>query len=64
MTGNSNDETNFLHNLLLTDKQVSKIRKASANGLSVNIKFSEIQLSKIVQSGGFIPLETFLDRVE
>ena len=38
---NSNDETNFPHKLLLTDKQVSKIRKAFANGSSANIKFSK-----------------------
>ena len=60
LTGNSNDKTNFLHKLLLNDTQVSKICKAFANGSSVNIKFSETQLSKIVQSGGFIGLsETF-----
>ena len=29
---NSNDETNFPHELLLTDTQVSKIRKPFANG--------------------------------
>ena len=28
LIGNSNDETNFPHKLLLTDTQVSKIRKA------------------------------------
>ena len=38
LTGNSNDETNFPHKLLLTDTQVSKIRKAFENGLSANIK--------------------------
>ena len=32
MIGNSNDETNFPHQLLLTDTQVSKICKAFANG--------------------------------
>ena len=48
-----NDETNFPH-LLSTDTQVSKIRKAFANGLSTNIKFSKTQLSKIIQSGGFL----------
>ena len=31
MIGNSNDETNFLHELLLTDKQISSIRKAFSN---------------------------------
>ena len=29
--GDSNDETNFLHKLLLTDAQVSRLRKAFAN---------------------------------
>ena len=33
----SNDKTNFPHKLSLTDTQVSKICKAFANGLSVNI---------------------------
>ena len=34
--GDSNDETNFLHKLLLTDTQVPRLRKAFANGLSPN----------------------------
>ena len=54
MIGSSNDETNFPHKLLLSNTQVSKIRKALANGSSANIKFSKTQLSKFVQSGGFI----------
>ena len=37
VVGDSNDETNFPHKLLLTDTKVSKICKAFANGLSVNI---------------------------
>ena len=51
---NSDDETNFLHKLLLTNTQVSKICKGYANGSSVNIKFSKTQLYKIVQSQGFL----------
>ena len=47
LIGNFSDETNFLHKLLLTDTQVSKIRKAFANGSSANIKFSKSQLSKM-----------------
>ena len=43
----SSDETNFPHKLLLTDRQVSKIRKAFANGSSSNIKFLKTQLSKM-----------------
>ena len=34
LIGNSNDETNFLYKLLLTDTQASNICKAFANGLS------------------------------
>ena len=54
MIGDSNDKTNFPHELLLTNRQVSSIRKAFANNLSVDIKFSKAQLSKMIQSGGFL----------
>ena len=54
MIGDSNDETNFSHELLLTDRQVSTIRKAFSNNSSANIKFSKTQLSKMIQSGGFL----------
>ena len=50
LMGNSNDETNFPHKLLLTDTQVSEICKAFTNGSSANIKFSKTQLSKMIQS--------------
>ena len=40
--------------MLLTNTQVSKLRKAFANGSSVNIKLSKPQLHKIRQSGGFL----------
>ena len=53
MIGGSNDETNFPHELLLTDRQVSSIRKAFSNNLSVDIKTTKAQLSKMIQSGGF-----------
>ena len=48
------DKGNFPHELLLTDRQVSSIRKAFANNSSVDIKFSKTQLSKMIQSGGFL----------
>ena len=54
MIGDSNDKTNFPHELLLTDRQISSIRKAFANNSSVDIKFSKTQLSKMIQSGGFL----------
>ena len=41
MVGNSNDNTNFPHKVLLTDRQVANIRKAFANNLSTDVKFSK-----------------------
>ena len=43
--GNSNDKTNFPHELLSTDRQVANICKAFANNSSADIKFSKTQLS-------------------
>ena len=54
MIGDSDDQINFPHELLLTDKQVSSICKAFVNNSSVDIKFSKAQLSKMIQSGGFL----------
>ena len=54
MVGNSNDETNFPHKLLLTNTQIFKLRKAFGNGSSANIKLLKTQLHKIGQSGGFL----------
>ena len=53
MIGDSNGKTNFPHELLLTNRQVSRIPKAFANNSSVDIKFSKPQLSKMIQSGAF-----------
>ena len=38
------DETNFPHKLLLTNRQVANLRKAFANYLSTDIKLSKTQL--------------------
>ena len=54
MIGDSNGKANIPHELLLTERQVSSIRKAFSNNSSVDIKFSKTQLSKIIQSGGFL----------
>ena len=54
MIGDSNYKTNFPHELLLTDRQVSSIRKTFSNNSSVDIKSSKAQLSKMIQSGGFL----------
>ena len=52
--GDSNDENNFHDNLLLTNTQVSQLRKAFANNSSAKIKLSKTQVHKIRQSGGFL----------
>ena len=53
MLGNSGDNINFPHELLLTNRHVANIRKAFANHLSTDIKLSKTQLSKMIQPGGF-----------
>ena len=54
MIGNSDDEINFSHKLLLTNRQVANLHKAFANNSSTDIKVSKTQISKMIQSGGFI----------
>ena len=48
MIGDSNDKSNFPHKLLLTNRQVSNLRKAFANHLLTDIKLSKTQLSKMI----------------
>ena len=48
------NKTNFPHQLLLTNRQVANIRKAFANNSSIVIKLSKTQLSKMIQSRGFL----------
>ena len=48
------NETNFPHKLLLTNRQVANLRKAFANHSLADIKLSKAQLSKMIQSGGFL----------
>ena len=45
---------NFPHKLLLTNRQIANLRKAFANYLSADIKLSKTQLSKMIQSRGFL----------
>ena len=54
MIGNSDDETNFLHKLLLTNRQVENLGKPFSDYFSIGIKLSKTQLSKMIQSGGFL----------
>ena len=49
-----NNETNFPHELLLTESQVSNLRKSFTNNSSADIKLSKTQLPKMIQSGGFL----------
>ena len=48
MIGNSDDETNFPHKLLLTNRQAVNLRKAFAKHTSTDIRLSNTQLSKMV----------------
>ena len=54
MVGDSNDNTNFPHKLLLTDRQVANSRKAFSENSSTDVKFSKTQLLKMMHSGGFL----------
>ena len=54
MIGNFDDKINFLHELSLTNRQVANLRKAFTNNSSTDIKLSKTQLSKMIQSGGFL----------
>ena len=49
----SDDQTNFSHKLLLTNRPVTTLRKAFANQTSTDIKLSKTQLSNIIQSGEY-----------
>ena len=48
------NEINFPLKLLLTNRQVANLSKAFANNLSTYIKLSKTQLSKMIQSKGFL----------
>ena len=52
MISNSDDETNFPHKLLLTNRQVTNLREAFGNHTLTDIKLSKTQLSKMIQLGG------------
>ena len=48
------DESNFPRKLILTNRQVANLRKAFADKSSNDIKLSKSQITKMMQSGGFI----------
>ena len=54
VTGDSNDETNFTHKLLLTNTPISRLCKFFKNSSSAKIKLSKTQLFKIWQSAEFL----------
>ena len=47
MIGNSDDEANFPHKLLLNNGQVANLRKTFANHTSTDIKLSKAQSTKM-----------------
>ena len=48
------DETNFPHKLLFSNRHVENLHKAFANESSTDTKLSKTQLSKMAQSGRFV----------
>ena len=57
VVGDSIDENNFQHELLLTNTQVLRLHKAFANKFPANINLQKTQMHKIGQ------WEEFLDRL-
>ena len=45
---------NLSHELLLTARQTTKLRNVIENNMLIDIKLSKAQISKIIQSGGFL----------
>ena len=48
------DGNDLPHELLLTARQKTKLRNAFNNNMSTDLKLSKAQISKIIQSGGFL----------
>ena len=47
---------NLPHEMLFTTRQKTKLRNVFENNLSTDIKLYKTQISKIIQSGGFLGL--------
>ena len=62
MIGNSDDEINFPHKLLSTNRQIANLRKTFANHTSTDIKLSKAQLTKM-QKGGFLKIFSTIIKV-
>ena len=52
---------NLPHEILLTTRQKTKVRYAFNNNMSTDLKLSKTQISKMIQSGGF--LRSLLSRI-
>ena len=48
------DGNDLPHGLLLTTRQETKLRSSFNNNMSTDLKLSKAQISKIIQSGGFL----------
>ena len=48
------NENDLPQDLLLTTRQKTKIRNSFHNNMSTDLKLSKAQISKIIQSGGFL----------
>ena len=47
-------ENDLRHELLLTTRQKTRLRNIFNNNMSTDLKLSKTQISKIIQSGGFL----------
>ena len=48
------NRNNSPHELLLTTRQQAKLRNAFKNNMATDVKFSKAQISKVIQSGGYL----------
>ena len=48
------DGNDLSHELLLSTRQKKKLRNAFNNNMPTDLKLSKAQISKIIQSGGFL----------
>ena len=55
------DGNDLPHELLLETRQKTKLRNAFNNNMSSNLKLSNVQISQMIQSGGF--LRSFLSKL-
>ena len=55
------DGNDLPHELSLATRQKTKLRNAFNNNMSSDLKLSEAQISKMIQSGGF--LESLLSKL-